>query len=626
MLGPVDIEVDGRRAPPELLWKKNQGLLVYLARSPGFTRTREHLTGVLWPESSEQSAKHSLREAIRILRRTLGDALETDGSHVRLSSGAVRADLDEFEELSRSESWSEAAELVRGEFLEGLAVPGASAFEDWLTAERARWSRRSAEAMVSWANELSSHGRMTEAVDVASQALRLEPTMDSAVRVVMRSRALAGDRTAALAAYQDLLERQRELGATPDRRTEDLAERIGAGRVWHLSDEVKDLADRGGESRRAPLAGREEKLNALLQVWNRCRREGRAVVAVVRGNPGTGRTRMLEEISARAELDGATVASVRAVEGDVRQDLSGILAVARGLLNAPGAAGADPAAIKALSEALPEWAEHFGAGQSRKKLPLARALFEVVRISSEERPVLLAVDDAHWLDRETLLALGGLCRDLPQSKLMLLLTASDTQLRDEIEDLCARVGRDLEGTVVTLDLLSESDIAELARWAMPSYEEEQVERLRRRLMADSAGLPLLVVEVLHAVALGMELQGEGPDWPEPFRTLDQTLPGRLPDPVRSAVRVGFRRLSQDAQNILAAGSVIGDRFAAEELARVTGWEEGRLIAALDELEWQRWIVAEPRGYSYVARIVRVLVAEDMVTPGQRKRIEESLSG
>ena len=45
--------------------------------------------------------------------------------------------------------------------------------------------------------------------------------------------------------------------------------------------------------------------------------------------------------------------------------------------------------------------------------------------------------------------------------------------------------------------------------------------------------------------------------------------------------------------------------------------------ALDELEWQRWLTAEPRGYTFVARIVRDVVDRDMVTPGQRQRIKDA---
>lgn len=74
--------------------------------------------------------------------------------------------------------------------------------------------------------------------------------------------------------------------------------------------------------------------------------------------------------------------------------------------------------------------------------------------------------------------------------------------------------------------------------------------------------------------------------------LDQTLPGELPDALVAAVRTVVERHALDA--------------------------------ALDELEWQRWLSSEARGYSFVARIVREVVAQDMLTPGQRRRIQEAV--
>jgi len=41
---------------------------------------------------------------------------------------------------------------------------------------------------------------------------------------------------------------------------------------------------------------------------------------------------------------------------------------------------------------------------------------------------------------------------------------------------------------------------------------------------------------------------------------------------------------------------------------------------LDELEWEGWLTAEPRGYAFVARIVRDVIDRDMVMPGQRQRL------
>jgi hypothetical protein len=142
----------------------------------------------------------------------------------------------------------------------------------------------------------------------------------------------------------------------------------------------------------------------------------------------------------------------------------------------------------------------------------------------------------------------------------------------------------------------------------------------RRVATDSAGIPLLAVELLRAVALGLDLGTISEVWPEPMRTLDQTLPGDLPDAVRAAIRIGFRRLSPAAQRVLAAASVLGDLVPASVLERAVSLGPEETAIALDELEWHRWLVAEPRGYSFVARIVRRVVERDMLTPGQRQRV------
>ncbi|HVM43111.1 MAG TPA: hypothetical protein VMT77_06370, partial [Gemmatimonadales bacterium] len=197
--------------------------------------------------------------------------------------------------------------------------------------------------------------------------------------------------------------------------------------------------------------------------------------------------------------------------------------------------------------------------------------------------------------------------------------------RDELDRLCGRIGRDVAGAAVRLAPLDQGAVRRLAAWAMPGWEASDLDRLARRVAADSAGLPLLAVELLHAVALGLDLQGDAAAaaWPAEHRTLDQTMPGDLPDSVTAAIRVGFRRLGKDAQALLAAAAVLGDRVSAVALGRGTGIGGERLPLALDELEWTRWLTVESRGYSFTAKVVRDVVARDMLTAGQRQRILEA---
>jgi DNA-binding SARP family transcriptional activator len=626
-LGPVGLSFDGAPAPPELLWRKHLGLLVYLARSPR-GRTREHLIGLLWGEKPEAAARHSLNEAIRVLRRYLGDDnVDTAAGQVRLTPGSVRLDVERFEELATGGDWAAAARLIAGEFLEGFSIAGASDFENWLASERSAVRLRSVDVLVHHADDLLRTGQASEASAVALRALGLDPASEAAVRVAMRSLVLAGDRAGALERYEEFATRlQEEVGTGPGAETQALAERVRHERP--IRPAVARSPELGEAEPRVPLVGREVELTRLADAAAQACRERRACGLVLEGDSGSGKTRLLEELLGRLRLDGVAVAAVRAVEGDREEEWSGVLGLARsGLLEARGLPAAPARALAVLAEAIPEWADRFPR-IPRDSTPISygRALSEVLRAATEEQPIALAVDDAQWLDQSSMLALLAALRDLESAPLILLFASDSHPPRVELDNLRSRLGGTLRGVALRLSLLDSADLRALARRMLPGFSEVEIERVARRVATDSAGLPLLAVELLRAVALGLDLRGSAGAWPEPYKTLDQTLPGDLPDTVVAAIRVGFRRLSTGAQRALAAASVLGDRVPLNLLARVLDLPIGQVASSLDELEWHRWLVYDPRGYTFVARVVRKVVARDMLTPGQRQRVLEAAGG
>ncbi len=620
LLGPVDIGVDGGTPPAELLWRKNLGLLVYLIRSPKHSRTRDHLTGLLWADKPEQAARHSLREAIRVLRKVLGDdGLMADHDQVRLDPSRLQLDLAEFEQHERAGNWERAAALVAGGFMEGFGIPDASDFEDWLGAERTHWQGRCVHVLSRHADDLLKRGELHTAAEVSARALAIDPGSDPAARTAMRTSALLGDRAAALACYDRLRQRLEQFGGMPERDTTELAARVQSERQWRLADTVPVEPAAGAESRRAPLVGRETELARLVDAFERCASDASSAVGVIVAAPGLGKSRLAEEVMNRARLAGAAVAGVRCVAADIDQPWSGVLGLARGgLLEAPGLAAASPRALGAFTREIPEWRDRFGTVASEPISP-GPAFTEVLRAIALEQPVALLIDDAQWLDADTMGAAIAAVRDLVGAPVFLLFATQVEPSRPELDDLRTRLGRDLAGTTCTLAPLDTAALRRLTAWAMPEYTDEQVNRLTRRLEADTAGLPLLAVELLHALALGMDLGRVTGAWPSPLRTLDSTLPSDLPDSIVAAIRVGFRRLTADAQQVLAAAAVLGDRVAPPALAKATSVSGKALEGALDELEWQRWLAAEPRGYSFVAAIARHVVREDMITEGQRQR-------
>src|SRR2546427_738880 len=84
-LGPVQAILQDGSAPADLQWAKNLALLVYLARSPEGTRTREHLIGLLWGDKPESKARQSLNTALSLLRGHAGDeAVVSDSTRAAL--------------------------------------------------------------------------------------------------------------------------------------------------------------------------------------------------------------------------------------------------------------------------------------------------------------------------------------------------------------------------------------------------------------------------------------------------------------------------------------------------------------------------------------------------------------
>jgi hypothetical protein len=534
----------------------------------------------------------------------------------------VQLDTTAFERCVERKAWAEAVALVAGEFLEGFSVPGANAFDDWLSAQRMDWRKRVTEALVQYVEVALRAGQLDEGRRAAARALAADPLSDVAVQAAMRAEALAGDAAAALELFATFTRRAREAGAEPGQPTAVLAERI---RQRRRPERPFRRSRSEPWSRRAPLVGRSGDLSTLVTLWERVASGAGARLAIVEGDLGIGKTRLLEEVAARAGLEGTAVAKALAVWSDRKEEGSGMLGLARGGIgDMAGVAAAQAAAHATFAAHIPEWGDRFPGARNAEPMSLRSAFRELVLAAAGEQPVFLALDDAQWLDDDSLGALHALLRDARNRRLFVMVTLQAGTTNAPLDELRAAVGGDVPGETLQLGRLAATEIRKLAEWALPAYDAEALDRVTRRVAIDSAGIPLLAVELLHAVTLGHEPSSEGDAWPSPMRTLSQTLPGDLPDNVVAAIRVGFRGLTPGGQQVLAALAVLPDRADEALLVRATGLNHEDVALAFDELEWQRWITADARGYSFVARIVKDIVKRDMLTPGQRRRIEQAV--
>ena len=195
-------------------------------------RRRDSVVALFWPELDDHHARSALRQALRFLRRELGDeAVVTRGdTEVGIEPGVVTVDANRFERLCEEGKSQEALALYRGDFLDGFFLSeGAAAFDHWVDSERARFKALAAKAAWALARTRRAAGDVPGALEMARYAAALSPHSE-----VEAARAIAfldesGDRGGALAAYDELARRLRaEFETEPAPETRALVRDIRA--------------------------------------------------------------------------------------------------------------------------------------------------------------------------------------------------------------------------------------------------------------------------------------------------------------------------------------------------------------------------------------------------------------
>ncbi len=306
VLGELVVEVDGRPVPlPD--GRPARALLGYLALHPG-PHARAALAARLWPDVLDASARTSLRGALADVRRALGAA--ADG-HLVATRGEVGLRGVETDAADAADAPPAAAlALWRGPLLDGLEAG------DWLDAAREHDRATRGALLSALADAAAAAGDHAGAVARARERVALEPLSEEAHRELIARLAAAGDRAAALTAYERLAERlRRELRIAPSAPTRALVAEIRGDGAAAVAAPARPALPAAFAARRerSPFVGRDAARDRLLAALDDVRGGERRVV-VVSGEPGIGKSRLAAE-AARAAYDaGATVLAGRCHE------------------------------------------------------------------------------------------------------------------------------------------------------------------------------------------------------------------------------------------------------------------------------------------------------------------------
>src|SRR6266705_3336158 len=207
LLGTLHLtDAEGREVKSLLTRPRRLALLAYLAAATprGFHR-RDTLLALFWPELDQEHARAALRQALHVVRGSLGaDAVLTRGDEeIGLDFDRLSCDVVAFDGAIAAGHFCEALDCYQGPLLEGFFIPDAGEFERWLEGERARLQQaasRSAQALVA---QSDAAGDLHAALVWARRAAQLAPHEEGPLRQLVTLLDRLGDRAGAIAAYEE---------------------------------------------------------------------------------------------------------------------------------------------------------------------------------------------------------------------------------------------------------------------------------------------------------------------------------------------------------------------------------------------------------------------------------------
>jgi len=338
LLGGLRVIQDGR-VISRFQTQKTAALLAYIALHKGRSFPREFIAELLWPDGDPTAIRNRLNQAVSSLRRQLhppgseaGYVIDADHSKIAINPKTITTDIEEFtiamkraqevsEEQEELEALTKAINAYGGDFLDGY-------YEEWALLERVRLADLYTHALSRLIRLNADKGRLSEAIEIASKRLALDPLEERNHRALMRLYVMAGRPQSALLQFEELDRALASDGRAPSQKALKLLESArdasaGQGPIDQplpLEGTVmveEEVPDEPRKAKRPPVepsstlpryvtnfVGRENELEDLLKAI----RSGQRLVTIT-GLGGIGKTRLAVEAAwiLTPEFDGNVV-------------------------------------------------------------------------------------------------------------------------------------------------------------------------------------------------------------------------------------------------------------------------------------------------------------------------------
>lgn len=652
MLGPLEARIDGQ--PVHLEGSKPQRLLGMLLLHLGRAVSTDRLVEAIWEDTPPPSATVTLRSHVATLRRALSaspaDVLlnQPPGYLLDLPPEQVdavlferfveqgRAALDVGDPNEAARTLRQGLGLWRGPVLEGLGSPR---FAEAETHRLEGLRLNAVELRIQADLEL---GRHRELVGELEALTGTHPFREPLWRHLMLALHRSGRTADALAAYRTAYRRfDEELGLAPSddlagleaailRRDPSLAAPAELGGTAPRGS--SDRAAGGGPTRtepaagpdrhppspalhdlvrRNPMVGRDEELTRLQELW-RAVCGGARRIALVAGEAGIGKTRLVAELAREVSASGAVVLlghgehnplvpygpitdalrSHDLVTETLERCPASVQRQLDPLIGSPAAAGrAHPTATSPTSH----------------REELLAAVVELLDRLTRSSSTLLLIEDAERIDHASAHLLRYLASHLPE-RLMLTVCFRDPpgSLHLPLLDLLADFeGRGLSDRVD----LAPFDVQQLAALVVALTGSETTATFLRTLSASTGGNPFFAGEVVRDLAAGTRLGDSAATW-------------QVPAGVRDVLRQRLHDLTPHAREVVGCAAVLGHQASLRLLAEVARRSVEEVGAGIDECTRAGCLQEQPdtRGTRYAFRhaLMRHAVLVDLPAPRRQQ--------
>jgi len=558
-LGDFEVRKDGETLPlpPS---KKTRALLAYLCLNDRRFR-REQLCELLWeiPDDPRGSLRWSLSKLRRLVdgdtrRRVIADRL-----HVEIDAGDITIDVVELHRLAANgladldvDALERAAARFVGNFLEGLEFSEFHDFHAWCVAEREQAIGDRIAVLTELVQRLDADP--ARAVPHARSLVGLSPYEERYRAVLIRLLMAEHKNAEAERQYQLGMRVLAEAGIASGGAMKSAlassrpsAEAVAPEPAWQPRTPVAQTPG---------LVGREQELALLLNALGALGPDGTAAAWLVRGEPGIGKSRVVDALLGAARAGDVFVLQATAFESDSIR---------------PYALWTD--ALRSLGDS--QYDRVFGDSGNDNRDRLFAELSELIGREAERRPVVIVFDDVHWCDESSASALHYVMRMNRNKPVLAVLAARGGELRDNapVQQCLRGIRRDGLLNEQRLGPLSEPALAELIARHAPDVDNE-------RLSRECGGNPLLAIELARS-----ESEGSGG--------------GSLEDLVSERLE----RLSVAGAELLRWASILIPPVDMPALAEITGIDPTEIGRIVEQAECQGMLVPADSGFRFSHNLI-----------------------